>query len=117
MDYKHIEDGIVQLIKKAETELEKAYQELEKIDELWIDDRYIEHHINFFKEQLVTFEKFYTFNSIEIELFTDLYKAIIPFKFYPLTEIIGYFKLGAIDEVNYRLKWMEKILDLDVKFI
>ncbi|MBI9008815.1 MAG: GNAT family N-acetyltransferase [Tenericutes bacterium] len=95
---------------------ELAYQELESIHKFWVDDIYINRYLDIFKEQLRIFQKFYQFNDLEKELFTDLYKAIIPFKFYPLTEIIGHFKLGNIEEVNFRLKWMEKILELDIQF-
>ena len=96
---------------------ELAYQELKTIKGLWVEESYIDYYINVFKDQLVTFKKYYTFNSLEKELFTDLYKVIIPFKYFPLTEIIDFFKTRDYDEVNYRIKWMEKILDLDLKLI
>jgi hypothetical protein len=96
---------------------ELAYRELKSIKELWLEDSYIENHLGIFKDQLKIFMDYYTFNSLEKEMFVDLYKAIIPFKFYPLTDLMNCFKEQDYDEVNYRLKWMKKILDLEIKFV
>ncbi len=96
---------------------ELAYQETEPISKLWIDKDYIEKQIAKFRGQLKIFRKYYQFNELESQLINDLYKIIIPFKCFPLTEIIGYFKLKDYKEINYRLLWMEIIINLDLKLI
>ncbi|KFZ26894.1 MAG: Homoserine kinase [Candidatus Izimaplasma bacterium HR2] len=96
---------------------ELAYQESKAIGNKWTSDEYIMFHVNEFKRRLKLVEKEYEFNNMEVNIINDLYKAIIPYKFYPLTEIIGYYKMNDFEEVNYRLLWMKRIIDIDLKLL
>lgn len=96
---------------------ELAYQESNPIGNKWISDEYIMFHVNEFKRRLKLIEKEYKFNDIEVNIINDLYKVIIPYKFYPLTEIIGYYKMNNFEEVNYRLLWMKRIIDIDLNLM
>lgn len=96
---------------------EMAYQEDNPIGEEWISDRYITHHVNQFTQYLRVFQQYYTLSNTEKDILEDLYKVIIPYKYYPLTEILGYSKLKQYDEVNYRLLWMKRIIDSKFDFL
>ena len=96
---------------------ELAYQESKAIGSKWINDEYIVFHINEFKRRLKLVENEYKFSDVEVDIINDLYKVIIPYKFYPLTEIIGYYKMNDFKEVNYRLLWMKRIIDIDLNLL
>lgn len=94
---------------------ETAYQENNAIGDKWISDEYIHKHSILFKKKYDLFTKYYTLNNLEKEIFEDLYKIIVPFKYYPLTEIRGYYKMSDYQEVNYRILWMKKIIDQELR--
>lgn len=96
---------------------ETAYQENNPIGKKWVSDDYIETHLQHFREKLKLFRKYYTLNDLEIDIIEDLYKVIVPYKFYPLTEIIGYAQKNDFEEVNYRLQGMKKIIDKDLRLL
>ncbi len=93
---------------------ETAHQESEAIGINWISNDYVELHLSLFKEKLQRFKMHYSLNKLELGIIEDLYKVIVPYKYFPLTEILGYTRLHDFDEVNYRLQWMINIIEKEL---
>ena len=90
---------------------EGVYQEEKEVGSLWMENSYNAKSDFKFKNVIDAFKCHYTFNELEIEEFSNLYKVIRPYKFLFLIGILRNYKNENYEEVNYRLKWMRRELE------